>query len=292
VTDAPALPGAIRPIRLPDPALLFRARADRLAALAPGSPAEGYLLLLSRIARGQLRAVREIAVPAIPRGGARPIAPSRLPREAAWRRMLGVVLAEAKQPGLPAEALFAIRRLEDDGVTALDRLADAVLAGRLGPEVAPDALATAPFVGAALQAWFAANAAAVDLAGVEPAQGGCPLCGAPPVAGIVLGDDRLRYLACSLCGAEWHLARVHCASCRDNAALSYFSIEGERGVQAEACEACHTYVKLFDLRDRPGAEPLADDAATIPLDLLVAEEGYARGGVNVLLWVDDGAYPA
>ncbi len=33
----------------------------------------------------------------------------------------------------------------------------------------------------------------------------------------------------------------------------------------------------------PQAEPFADDAASIALDLLVAEEGYARGGVNLFL---------
>jgi FdhE protein len=279
-------PGAIAPVRVPDPALLFAERASRLAALAGTSPAGAYLSLLARVAGGQARAVRDIPVPRDgPRGGRRPLAAAREGRGAAWRRMLGIVLAEARRPGLPPEALLAIRRLDDDGVGALERLADAVLAGAVGPEVAPDALATAPFVGAALQAFFGALARTVDPGAVEPGGTGCPLCGSPPVAGVVQGDDRLRYLACGLCGTQWHLARVHCATCGANDAVAYLEVEGDAGARAETCDRCRTYVKLFDLEKRPGAEPLADDLATLPLDLLVAEEGYARGGVNPLLWI-------
>jgi FdhE protein len=138
-------------------------------------------------------------------------------------------------------------------------------------------------VGAALQAYFAALAAGLDAPQVEPADTGCPVCGSPPVAGVVRGDDRLRYLSCALCGSEWHLPRVHCAACRGNAGIVHFSVEGDEGAKAEACDLCGGDVKLFDLEKRPGAEPLADDAATLALDLLMAEEGYGRAGVNLLL---------
>jgi FdhE protein len=286
VIDAPLpSPAATAPLRIPLPALLFEERAARLAALAPSSAPGEYLVLLSRMARGQARAVREITVPGgTPRGGSRPIAPSRMPREAAWRRMLGLVVAESRAPGLPRQAQDAIRRLEDDGVNTLERLAEAVLAGRVSPDLAPDALATAPFVGAALQAYYGALAAGVDPAAVEPAERGCPLCGSPPVAGIVQGDDRVRYLCCALCGAQWYVPRIRCTSCQAGHAVSYLEIGEVPGARAEACDACRSYLKLFDLAKRPGAEAVADDVATLALDLLVAEEGYARGGANLLLW--------
>ncbi len=89
-------------------------------------------------------------------------------------------------------------------------------------------------------------------------------------------------MACAHCSAQWHLPRVHCTLCGGNAGLSYLGIEGEEGTKAEACERCKAYVKIFDLEKRPGAEPLADDAATLALDLLMADEGWARGGVNLL----------
>jgi len=100
----------------------------------------------------------------------------------------------------------------------------------------------------------------------------------------VLGDDRLRYLTCSLCAAEWHLTRVMCATCRATDGISYFSIEGDPDTaKAEACERCRTYLKLFYLERAPRAEALADDVATLSLDLLLSEEGYSRGGVNLFL---------
>ena len=206
--------------------------------------------------------------------------------------MLALVLSEARGgPGLPEKARDAIRRLEDGG-EAVEALADAVLAGRVTPDVAPDALATAPFVGAALQAWYGVLAAGVDPATVPPAERGCPLCGSPPVAGVVLGDDRVRYLTCALCAAQWYVPRIRCTSCQASETVSYLEIEGDPGARAEACDACKTYLKLFDLAKRPGAEALADDVATLPLDLLVAEEGYARGGVNLLLWSAPSAGPS
>ena len=54
-------------------------------------------------------------------------------------------------------------------------------------------------------------------------------------------------------------------------------------MKAEACGACHTYLKLFYREERPAAEPVADDLATVALDVLLGEEGFARGGVNLSL---------
>ncbi len=159
-------------------------------------------------------------------------------------------------------------------------MADALLAGR---EVRDD-LAAAPFLGAALQVYWTALAARLPAGGVERSERGCPVCGSPPVAGVVLGDDRLRYLTCSLCAAEWHLTRVICATCRAVDGISYFSLKGDPGaVKAEACQQCHTYLKLFYLEMGPSAEAFADDVATLSLDVLVAEEGFFRSGPNFLL---------
>jgi FdhE protein len=75
-----------------------------------------------------------------------------------------------------------------------------------------------------------------------------------------------------------------CANCRCTAGISYFVIEGNAGAaKAEACDECRTYLKLFYLEKGPRAEPFADDAATLSLDLLMSEEGYSRGGVNLFL---------
>jgi len=267
------------PLRLPDPALLFEARAARLATLAEKNSAGDYLALLSRVAAGQRKAVREIPVPpaeAMAEGP--PLAAQRLPRDAAWRRMLGVVLTAAKAPGLPLETQDAIRRLADSGGSHLEEIAAAVLAA----QVPADRVATAPFVGAALQAWFSVLAARLDPAAVAPAAGGtCPVCGSPPVAGVIHGADRLRYLSCSLCASEWNVLRLHCTICGLDSDLAYFAVEGDPGAKAEACGRCRAYVKLFDEEKRPGVEAAADDAATLALDLMLAEDGWRRVGSNL-----------
>jgi FdhE protein len=265
-------------LRLPDPALLFEARAARLEALAQGHSAEDWLLLLARIAAGQRAAVREVRVGAPVRAAlGPPLAPAHVPRDGVWRRMLEVVLGGIRGSDLPAQTQAAVRALGGAGVARLEALADEVLAGAL----APGDLALAPFVGASLQAWYAALAAHLDPAALPSAAEGCPVCGSPAVAGVVQGDDRRRFLSCALCTAEWSAPRLRCTSCGEEARIVYLHLEADPGARAEACSACHAYVKLFDLEKRHGADAAADDAATLALDLVVAEQGYARSGANV-----------
>jgi FdhE protein len=269
------------PLRLPDPALLFEARAARLSKLASASSTPEYLLLLSRVARGQAAAARGVPVEsARSTGGGPPLDAERTPRGAAWRRMLAAVLGAAQSPDLPAETRAVIRRLSEAREAELEDIASSLLAG----DVAPADVAAAPFVGAALQAWFAAVAARLDPSTVPAASpSACPVCGSPPVAGVVQGKDRLRYLTCALCAAEWSFSRVHCTVCGKDDDLAYYGIEGDPGAKAEACGRCRVYVKLFDEVDRAGAEPAADDAATLALDLMLAEDGWRRLGPNLYL---------
>jgi FdhE protein len=271
--------GPIVPLRLPEPNRLFAARAARLEALAPGHAVGPFLELLARVARGQHAAARELggakrgsAAP----GGGRPLDAERL--DPSWRAALAVVLGTVKRGPLPGPAAEAIRRLESRGAAELDQLAGTVLA------LDPDDPAAAPFVLSAIEVSLARRAAALDPSAVPPAELGCPVCGAAPVASVVLGNERLRYVSCGRCASRWHLTRVHCATCRVwGSKVSYFDVEGAApGARAEACEACRTYLKIFDAEELPGADPVADDAATILLDLLVAEHGYRRAGLNPL----------
>lgn len=125
---------------------------------------------------------------------------------------------------------------------------------------------------------------------MAPAAFDCPVCRAPAATGVVTGDTRTRYLACSRCSSAWHRVRVQCATCGSPAALSYYGPDDGRapGVKAEACARCQTYLKLFYEEPRPGVEPLAGDAATLALDLRLGKDAHARGGVNPLLRADWG----
>ncbi len=277
-------PAQAVPLRLPDPALLFEGRAGRLAKLAEGSATPEYLLLLSRVAAGQRRAVRDVPVspvraPAPAPGDEPPLRAERVPRDATWRRMLSVVLSAAEAPGLPPETVTALRQLSGAGAAELEALADAVLAG----DVPADRVAAAPFVGAALQAWFGALSARLDPAVVPAGSAACPACGSPPVASVIQARDRLRYLSCSLCVAEWNFPRLHCIVCRKDDQLAYYGVEGDPGVKGEACGRCRVYVKVFDVEKRAGVEPVADDLATLALDVMLAEEGWRRAASNLYL---------
>ena len=63
-------------------------------------------------------------------------------------------------------------------------------------------------------------------------------------------------------------------------------IEGDSGaVKAETCDECHTYAKMLYQAQDMKVDPFADDLATLGLDLLVAEAGWARHAPNPLLLI-------
>ena len=105
-----------------------------------------------------------------------------------------------------------------------------------------------------------------------------------------------RYLHCALCATEWHMVRVLCSQCGASGKdIAYHSLEGaadkgssEEGgaaVRAETCEQCHAYRKILYQEKDTGVEPVADDVASVALDLLLSEEGYHRASGNPLLWL-------
>jgi len=279
-------PGGVLPeparLRLPRAAALFGQRASRLSELSRGHAASDWLTSLSALCAAQREAALAVP-PALPDGSlpaAAPLCAAEWRRQPTWRNALSVILARVSKLGWPSPARAALERLAGASTGDLEALADAFLAGRFARED----LALAPFLAAGLQAYFTGLAERIDPGRLETSGRGCPVCASPPVAGAIQGDDRVRLLRCSLCGSDWHLVRVQCATCRSGAGLSYAAVEGApKGTRAEVCSGCKTYLKLFTLEDQPGAEPLADDAASLSLDLLLAEEGYARGGVNLLL---------
>ncbi len=264
--------GDIPHLRIPTGPEHFRRRAARLAALAPGHAAGDYLVFLSGIAAAQAQAWGRVPVPEAE------VAIRAQPRAGVWRQALEAVLAGVNLAPAPAATHAAVARLRLLANPELDALADRVRLGELEEEDA----ALAPFVGAALQVVHTSIAARLAVESVPRSPDGwCPVCGSPPVAGVVLPDGGLRYLACSMCGSEWHRTRVQCVGCGEGGGLTYFVIEPEYpAVRAEACSRCRTYLKLFYLERDPLADPFADDIATLALDLRVVAEGYARAGVS------------
>jgi FdhE protein len=194
-------------------------------------------------------------------------------------------------PSASAGVREVVGRLEGFTERELEAQADALLAARAS-EIE---MATAPFLMSALQVHWVALASQLKADDVRPLDvpGVCPVCGTLPVASIVRSDQGsqgYRYLHCALCATEWHLVRVTCSQCQNTEHLGYHSIEGSSGaIRAESCDRCHTYRKILYQEKDVDVEPVADDLASLALDLLMAEAGYQRGSGNPLLWQPAGA---
>lgn len=115
----------------------------------------------------------------------------------------------------------------------------------------------------------------------------CPCCGSLPVGSLIMAGDGkagVRYLECSLCATRWHAVRAHCALCPSDKGVHYLGLEGRNKlVQAEVCDDCHGYQKVFLQTGDIRVDPVADDLATLALDVLVGEQGHGRGVPNLLM---------
>ena len=277
-------------VRLPEPATLFVGRAARFRTLAEGHELAPYLRFLAGLADAQAelvdgpepelpgsevldRAARHAMPPLDRNGGA-----------ATLDGLLDRLLDRARGIDMPPAARAALDRVTaaDDGERA------AMVANALADAIPFEAIAEHALVAAALQVHFARLASRLDAQRLKPVgDGACPACGGPPVASLVVGWTRpegVRYCACSLCGTLWNYVRAKCTLCAATADISLRSIPGDDGtVKAECCAACRGYVKVLYQQQRPELEPVADDVATLGLDLLVREEGFRRGAVNPFL---------
>jgi len=273
-------------IRLPDLSTVFENRAARLRALAPGHDLEGFLRLIAALVTAQHQALSALPPGSMPGaseiGKARlvqraPLDPAVWSRDESWRVALSRILEMVDLEVLPDSARVAREALMQADKASLEPLADRFLGG----DVAAGDAAQSVFVAAALQvAWtrMAALLDAGDLAG-ETEGGDCPACGSPPVAGLISpGGTKFghRHLHCSLCATSWRYTRVRCVHCGSTDGISFRNLAGTAYLRAECCEACQGYSKVFYLEKARALEPLADDLASLGLDVLVGEEGFAR----------------
>ncbi len=279
--------GQPRPIILPEPALLFARRAARLTHLAKDHPMAAWLQFMAGLARAQHVAaqnVSSVAVSGVVEGVA-PLDVTAHRRDPMWCHMLDTVLQAAAEPAQPDVARAALARVRARSPEAQEALADDYLRG----EVAPEATAEAVYVAASLAVYFATRAAALPLHELHllPQRGRCPVCASAPVVGVITAAGQApgaRYLHCGLCATAWNHVRAICITCGEARGLALLSVEGGDGVmQAETCSECHSYAKMLYQAQDMQVEPMADDLASLGLDLLVAEAGFARHAPNPLI---------
>ena len=304
---------AIPRVRLPSPATVFSVRAARLRKLSEGHAVGDYLRLMAALSDAQQsRLDAQTREPGV--SGARieerlrlahehglpPFQATLWPRDPMWHTVLhGLCDAIAATSGFPAAVTRVCRDIQASAPAELETQARLLLHQAAAPGDSTDAraridAAAAPFIMAALQVSWAAMLASLSHDQVKAylghldVPGVCPVCGTLPVASRVSAEKAYqgyRYLHCALCATEWHLVRIKCTQCNSTEGIHYHSIQGSSGaVRAEACDRCRTYRKICYQEQDPEVEPLADDLASLGLDLLMSEQGFQRASGNPLLW--------
>jgi len=271
---------------------LFSRRAGRLRLLSKGHALGDYLSFLALIADAQQDALNQFPMLSLPdsneqalcREHGTPLLAARSwPRDPEWRRGLTIILQQMSKADLPSAARDAVTGLMQATETVLEEMADRIVVGDPA-DISPQQL---PFVAAALQVYWVHMASSLgeDAFGRLEQGGLCPVCGSYPMVGIVHSggaEQGLRYLCCSLCASQWHMVRIKCSSCESTRGIDYHTLEGSnRAVKAESCDDCNFYLKLLYLEKDSQMEAMADDLATLALDMLMDKEGKARGGPNL-----------
>ena len=287
--EAPA--GQIR-FLIPAGQDLFARRAERFRHLSPGHPLGKYLDFLALLADAQQVASDQFPTQSLPdfneqalcREHGMPLLATRSwPRNPAWRTGLTTILLKMRDAAIPQAAYETISDLIQASETGVEEMADKILAGDLAA-ISPGEL---PFVAAALQVyWVQMTSALGEDAFGRVEQGGlCPVCGSYPnigIIGISEVEQGLRYLCCSLCASQWHMVRIKCSSCESTRGINHYTLEGSTGaVKAESCDDCNSYLKLLYLEKDRLMDAMADDLATLALDMLMDNEGKVRGGPNL-----------
>jgi FdhE protein len=289
-------------IRMPDPGTLFARRGRRLLTLADGHALGDYLRLMATVAEGQQVALDRLLMALKAEQFAQQLERQielahehRMPllqasgwsRPQRWQEILKSLAGSiADQPGFPPGVRSVCHRILASPEGDIEAQADLLVGRSLAQAVE---VPVAPFVMAALQVYWVAMGATLKAGTVTPidVRGVCPLCGTLPVASIVRSDKHspgYRYLHCGLCATEWHLVRITCSHCLANERILYHCIEGgSQSVRAESCDQCGTYRKILYQEKDTEVDPVADDLASVSLDLLMSQAGFHRATGNPLL---------
>ncbi|MBD9528071.1 formate dehydrogenase accessory protein FdhE [Paracoccus sp. PAR01] len=278
--------------RLPDPEALFTTRAERFEFLAEYSPnLAPYLRFLGEVALAQAELARELPRP-------EPLSPERIALARSSRMppldrndmraglalilpKLCDMLADVDMPEPGRLALQALQSAEPEDL-------DWVMTNVLTDQIPEDSVAPHLFAAAALQVHAAMLAAGLHVEQLVPIHvGACPACGGRAAVSMVtenMGAEGARYCSCATCQTLWNEVRVRCTCCGSTKGITYRSVEtDEATVKAEICRECARWVKILYQNKNPTLEPIADDVASLGLDLMMGETEWKRGGYNPFL---------
>lgn len=267
-----------------NPKNLYQRRAKRLRDLAQNHPLSDYLLFAADIVESQLSTLERNPLP--PQqfeqlNDIEPLNAKTFKRNSIWREYLTEILDEIK-PKANEQVAATIEFLEKASSAELEEMANKLLTQEFNLVSSDKAV----FIWAALSLyWLQAAQQIPHNSHVENSENlhHCPVCGSLPVTSIVqIGTSQgLRYLHCNLCESEWNLVRAQCTNCNSHDKLEMWSLDEELAlVRAETCGSCESYLKIMFQEKDPHVEPVADDLASIFLDIEMEEKGFARSGLN------------
>lgn len=272
----------------PSPKTLYIYRAERMRYLAKDNPFSEYLNFCASIAEQQANIIKQkpihIDLSNISHNTLPPLGLDNFPLTTLWQDYLTMLLETVSNTTLQITQI--IQQLQKNSTHQLQNKAIYLLEGEFEQVDNNESL----FIWSALSIYYSQLASQIKgkaIAENTDKNWFCPVCNSIPVASIIqLGNNSgLRYLHCSLCESEWYVPRIKCTSCDNMKDIQYFSLFNElSATKTECCEACFSYLKILDQDKDPRIEVVADDIASLILDIKTAEEGFAKSGVNPFIF--------
>jgi len=268
---------------------LFKDRAARLDYLSTLNGQSPWLKFCAQLAHAQSQCLSSVPQTILPVDLAQKSLTHNIPPLSItswvpgsdWDVAFGELCRALEKEDLPASVQKVLVRLRKLNTAELVQQARDLIDANEA-KVTPE---FAPFLGATLQVMWTKNTEQLQpfLSLHKGESALCPVCGSHPVASVVrTGEaDGHRYLVCSLCATQWYGPRARCTNCDSPKEVSLFGETRESFVQGECCDDCHGYLKIMVQSKEPTMEVVADDLASLKLDLALAAEGFQRTGRNL-----------
>lgn len=272
----------------PSPKTLYIHRAERLKELAINNPFNEYLKFCATIAELQANIVKQkpvnIDLLNLLDSQHPPLSLYNFPLSTFWQAYLSDLLSSVT--ATTAQIILVTEQLKQNSSKQLQDKANHLINGEFNCVNCNEAM----LIWSALSVYYSQLASQIKgkaIAENTDKSWLCPVCNSMPVASIIqLGSNNgLRYLHCSLCESEWYVPRIKCTSCDNIQDIQYFSLDNElAATKTECCDVCHSYLKILDQDKDPRIEVIADDIASLILDIKTEEEGFTKSGVNPFIF--------
>ncbi len=271
-------------------ARIYKNRIQRLQKLSQDHPMADYLVFVTKIVEAQNKLLKDFSLNEEIKLSQKQLENKPLniqywQKDPIWIEILYALLKEVKTDANEIVS-NTISELENISKEVLNDLANKLLNQQFTQVPSDKAI----FLWSALSFYWTQLAQNIPHKAImesDQALHTCPVCDSAPVSSVIHSGLKqgLRYLHCSLCETQWNIVRAKCSSCNQLEKLNYWSIDEEfASVRAESCNHCNSYLKLLFEGKDPDIDAVADDLASIYLDLEMGEKGFIRSGLNPFLF--------